>query len=100
MNWMGHSMVWMIIVIVVISLNLSMIFLFSVSLPLAMAIFIGIFCYMTKQAILSRDMGKDNNNCNEMLLGSGIDYLRIFRDYEFKSKDYRSITSKMRREEF
>jgi hypothetical protein len=56
---------------------------------------------MTKQAILSRDMGKDNNNIsNEMLLGSGIDYLRIFRDYEFKSKDYHSITSKMRREEF
>jgi hypothetical protein len=55
---------------------------------------------MTKQAILSRDMGKDNNICNEMLLGSGIDYLRIFRDFEFKSKDYNSITSKMRREEF
>ena len=93
-------MVWMIIVIVVISFNLSMIFLFSVSLPLAMAIFIGIFCYMTKQAILSIDMGKDNNISKEMLLGSGIDYLRIFPDYEFKNKDYPSITSKMRREEF
>jgi hypothetical protein len=55
---------------------------------------------MTKQAILSRDMGKDNNISNEILLGSGIDYLRIFPDYEFKNKDYHSITSKMRREEF
>jgi hypothetical protein len=53
---------------------------------------------MTTQIILSRDMGKDNI-CNEMLLGSGLGYLRISRDCEFKSKDYHSITSKMRREE-
>jgi hypothetical protein len=98
MNLMGHSMVWMIIVSVFISLNLSIMFVFSVSIPLAMAIFIGTFCYMTTQIILSRDMGKDNI-CNEMLLGSGLGYLRVSRDCEFKSKDYHSITSKMRREE-
>ena len=99
MNWMGHSMVWMIIISVVISLNLSIIFLFSVSLPLAMAIFIGTFYYMIKLTILSRDMGNDNI-FNELLPGSAIDYLRISSDYEFKSKTYHSVTSKMRREEF
>ncbi len=98
MNQMGRSMVWMIIVSVVISLNLSIIFLFSVSLPLAMAIFTGIFFYIIKQTILSRDMGNDNIG-NEMLSGSGIDYLRISGDYESKSKANRSITSKMRREQ-
>jgi hypothetical protein len=99
MNQMGRSMVWMIIVSVVINLNLSIIFLFSVSIPLSMAIFIGIFFYMIKQTILSRrDMGNDNIG-NEMLLGSGIDYLRISGDYESKSKANRSITSTMRREQ-
>jgi hypothetical protein len=54
--------------------------------------------YMIKQTILSRDMGNDNID-NEMLSGSGIDYLRISGDYESKSKANRSITSKMRREQ-